>query len=90
MRSLGENTFLIVGDDQQVLIWDIQPMPQPIEVPNLSLWSRWRNQSSPDWICTCYRDNVEIQNSPHVLDNFGHAAAERRGREREKGGRERV
>ena len=55
-----------VGDDQQALIWDIQPMPQPIEVPILAYGAdgeinqvQW-SSSQPDWICICYRDNVEI------------------------------
>lgn len=54
------------GDDQQALIWDIQPMPQPIEVPILAYGAegeinqvQW-SSSQPDWICICYRDNVEI------------------------------
>ena len=54
------------ADDHQALIWDIQPMPQPIEVPILAYaaegeinqvqWSSFQ----PDWIAICYRDNVEI------------------------------
>lgn len=28
--------FLFSGDDHQALIWDIQPMPKPIEVPILA------------------------------------------------------
>ena len=57
---------LFLGDDQQALIWDIQPMPQPIEVPILAYGAegeinqvQW-SSSQPDWICICYRDNVEI------------------------------
>ncbi|XP_019850450.1 PREDICTED: DDB1- and CUL4-associated factor 7-like isoform X2 [Amphimedon queenslandica] len=54
------------GDDHQALIWDIQQMPQSIDVPILAYnaqseinqvqWSV--NQS--DWIAICFKDNVEI------------------------------
>lgn len=64
---LPDFTFVFMaGDDQQALIWDIQPMPQPIEVPILAYGAdgeinqvQW-SSSQPDWICICYRDNVEI------------------------------
>ncbi len=56
----------ILGDDHQALIWDIQPMPQAIEVPILAYGAdgeinqvQW-SASQSDWICICYRDNVEI------------------------------
>jgi len=54
------------ADDHQALIWDIQPMPQPIEVPILAYAAegeinqvQWSSTQS-DWIAICYRDNVEI------------------------------
>ena len=54
------------ADDRQALIWDIQPMPQPIEVPILAYIAegeinqvQWSSTQS-DWIAICYRDNVEI------------------------------
>lgn len=57
---------LSIADDRQALIWDIQPMPQPIEVPILAYVAegeinqvQWSSTQS-DWIAICYRDNVEI------------------------------
>ena len=54
------------ADDHQALIWDIEQMPQPIEVPILAYAAegeinqvQW-SSSQPDWIGICYRDNVEI------------------------------
>ena len=58
--------FLCEGDDNQALIWDIQQMPQSIDVPILAYAAQseinqvqWSvNQS--DWIAICFKDNVEI------------------------------
>ncbi len=57
---------LLSGDDHQALIWDIQPMPQPIEVPILAYAAegeinqvQW-SSSQPDWISICYKDHLEI------------------------------
>jgi WD repeat-containing protein 68 len=65
-EDYGSTCSIVTGDDQQALIWDIQPMPQPIEVPILAYGAegeinqvQW-SSSQPDWICICYRDNVEI------------------------------
>ena len=58
--------LLHAADDQQALIWDIQQMPQPIEVPILAYSAhgeinqvQWSTNQS-DWIAICFRDNVEI------------------------------
>lgn len=51
-------------------------MPQPIEVPILAYGAdgeinqvQW-SSSQPDWICICYRDNVEILRVQ--LNQYGH------------------
>ena len=62
----SNNIFLCEGDDNQALIWDIQQMPQSIDVPILAYAAQseinqvqWSvNQS--DWIAICFKDNVEI------------------------------
>ena len=57
---------LIVADDHQALIWDIQQMPRPIDVPILAYSADGEiNQvqwpvSQPDWIAICYKNNLEI------------------------------
>ena len=58
--------FVSAADDQQALIWDIQQMPQPIEVPILAYSAQgeinqvqWSTNQS-DWIAICFRDNVEM------------------------------
>ena len=60
------NSLSISADDCQALIWDIQPMPQPIEVPILAYTAegeinqvQW-SATQPDWISICYKDSVEI------------------------------
>jgi len=64
--TMSMNVDVALGDDHQALIWDIQPMPQAIEVPILAYSAegeinqvQWSSSQS-DWICICYRDNVEI------------------------------
>ena len=61
-------TFLFapLADDHQALIWDIQQMPQAIEVPILAYVAQneinqvqWSVTQS-DWIAICFKDNVEI------------------------------
>lgn len=66
MQSFYLYLFFPTADDHQALIWDIQPMPQPIEVPILAYAAegeinqvQWSSTQS-DWIAICYRDNVEI------------------------------
>lgn len=68
----------LLADDHQALIWDIQPMPQPIEVPILAYaaegeinqvqWSSFQ----PDWIAICYKDNLEILRVWVKIFFFGH------------------
>ena len=62
------STFLFapLADDHQALIWDIQQMPQAIEVPILAYVAQneinqvqWSVTQS-DWIAICFKDNVEI------------------------------
>ena len=58
--------MLPVADDHQALIWDIQQMPRPIDVPILAYSADGEiNQvqwpvSQPDWIAICYKNNLEI------------------------------
>ena len=54
------------ADDSQALIWDIQQMPQGVEVPILAYQAegpinqvQWSTVQS-DWIAICFKDNVEI------------------------------
>ena len=54
------------ADDHQALIWDIQQMPRPIDVPILAYSADGEiNQvqwpiGQPDWIAICYKNNLEI------------------------------
>ncbi len=54
------------ADDSQALIWDIQQMPQGVEVPILAYQAEgpinqvhWSTVQS-DWIAICFKDIVEI------------------------------
>ncbi|VIO98379.1 Uncharacterized protein BM_BM4302 [Brugia malayi] len=54
------------GDDRQALIWDISPMPRPVEDPILAYQAEGEvNQvhwsaSQIDWICICFGKCLEI------------------------------
>ena len=64
--SFSLSFSLSPADDHQALIWDIQQIPQPIEVPILAYLAQSEiNQvqwsiSQSDWIAICFQDKVEI------------------------------